>query len=327
MNIRTVDLSLNDGESIAFVGDLHSDSTTPASRKDNFLDTVCRKMENILHSCLKREVKAVFFLGDIFNRVQVTNECIKKTGRQFNRFSENGIFVGSIVGNHDIVRNQTDKLDKSPLSVLYEFGVLEYLNVLNRVVINGKTLITPVSFLEDPVVANPKATYNIMMAHRFYEASDLIASEDDNLTEDYINSLGYDAVVLGHDHIDYPIKEVGNTSILRSGAVMRGTAHNYNFEREVGFYILSDPSNYNKNNWQLVKIDVEPMEDVVSSAVLNKRQNLANLNHMIADLVGELTSSKVGESSILEQVRNDKDLPEVLRAMLLDYFKEAGIIY
>ncbi len=327
MAINVINLEVESNEAIAFVGDLHADSATPSTRKDDYLNTVVGKLSDIHSKCVKNNVKAVFFSGDIFSRIQVTNECIKVIGRQFRRFSNSGIFIGTIIGNHDIARNQINKLEKSPLSVLFEFGILEYLRVDNRVAINKSTLITPVSFLEDPVRANSKASHNILLAHMFYNASDLIASDNDNLKEEHVKLFGYDAIFLGHDHVDYDIVEVENTSIVRPGSVTRGTSHNYNFNRKVGFYILKDPGNYKKSNWEFIDIEVLPMEDIISSLVLNRRSNLANLSSMITDLVSKLSSngSSGPNRSIFDIVSNSEELPSNIRVMLLDYFKEAGI--
>ncbi len=327
MSVNVTNIDIAEGGAIAFVGDLHADSTTPSTRKDDYLQTVSLKLNDIYNKCIDRQVKAIFFSGDIFNKVRVTNECIKVIGRQFRKFANSDIFIGTIVGNHDIARNQVDKLEKSPISVLFEFGVINYLHLRNRVSINKKTLITPVSFLEDPVRANEKASFNIMLAHMFYNASDLIASDNDNLKEEHIKLFKYDAVLLGHDHINYDILRVGDTDIIRPGAVTRGTSHNYNFSRDVGFYVLKDPGHYNSDNWEFVPIDVLPMEEVISSLVLNKRSNLANLSSMITDLVTKLSSDGGANSgrSIFEIVYGDTELPLGIKNMLLDYFKEHGI--
>lgn len=325
MKIDIINLTLKDDECIAFCGDIHADSCTPSSRIDDYPKTVLFKLNDLREKCIQNNVKALFLLGDVFNRIQVTNEMINLTGREFMRFKDDGIKVFTIFGNHDFSRNNLENIIKSPLSLLCDFGIITHINSKKRVVINKKTLITPLDYTESVIKAYDKAPYNILVAHMFY--SNKHADKKANIESNDVKNLGYNAIVLGHDHILYPIINVDGTDIIRGGALTRGTSHNYNFDRKVGFYILRKPWEYNTSNWEFINIKIKPMKDIVSNTVINKKFELSDLSEMVSDLVDRIISdSGVQYDGILGRVKNDKNLPDDVRDLLLRYFSDVGII-
>lgn len=326
MGVEVLNVEIKGDEAIAFAADLHADSHPPSSRVDvDYIHTTEQKLKSILDSCKYHNVKLLIFGGDLFHRVTTTFECVRRIGSMLLNFKKEGIMVGSIVGNHDLARNQIEKMAKSPLSMLFDFGVVERLSVERRIVINKKTLITPVGYMDRLVRANPKAGVNILVAHLFYEVSDYFGKEH-ILNKEIIKDLGYNAVFLGHDHVNYPIIRVDGTDIVRPGSIMRGTTHNYNFDRKVGFYVLHDPTNYDSENYEFVEIPVKPMNEVVSSLIMNKKDNLADLSDLMGELVSKLTEGDGKYDGILETVRKDSSIPQPVRAMLMEYFSEAGIL-
>lgn len=325
MSVQVVQLNLESSESLAFVGDLHGDSANPASRLDNYMQTTVFKLNDLREKCIANNVRVLLMAGDIFNRIQVTNECINLIGSEFLKFREAGIRVLTIIGNHDIPRNNLDYLVKSPLSLLFNFGIIEHIHLGNRVVVNKKGLITPVDYTESVVPATPNAKYNILLAHQFYGASELIGGKD-NIRKEDIVGLGYNAMFLGHDHVNYPVINVDGTDIIRPGAVTRGTAHEYNFDRKVGFYVFRNSDQYSLQNWEFISLNVRPFQEVVSSRVLNKKSGLSNLSELMSELVVRLADKDDSKyDGILDRVMHDKELEESVRQLLLRYFSERGI--
>lgn len=321
-------ITLQDDESIAFVGDLHADLSGPESRIDDYQHTVITKLNSICSSCIKHKVKAVIFAGDMFSRITVPHECVNAVGEAFMKFKKADILVFSIVGNHDIARNNMERLIKSPLKTLFTFEVVEHINLNSRIVINNKTLITPVDYVEYPTPAYEKAKYNILVAHMFYNSSELFAAGKHNIKEEDVKKWGYDCMFLGHDHVPYPIMRVGKTDILRPGSVMRATSHEYNYERMPYFYILKSPDEYNVNNFIKIDIEAKPFSEVASNSVVNKKilNNGLQLQSLLGDLAGRISNVTASEEDrIVEIIKSDKELPNEVRQMLFSYFSENGI--
>ena len=318
-----IELTLQDNETIAFISDLHVDSRMPDSRIDNILDTLSMKLHNILESCIANHVKYVFFEGDVINRVQCPFEPITLLGKHLMEFKANGIRCFTILGNHDIVRNSLDHIDKSPIQLLFELGALEHINISNKVVINNKVLITPVDYTEQIVAADDSYQYNILLAHVFYNQTGLLANDSHNVTKEVMEALGYDFALLGHDHEEYKDDTCGKTTVIRHGSVLRGTSHNYNFTRVPKFVIMA----FSDKGITYKKVDIKhaAYKDVVSEYVINKKEfnSISGMQEVLSNLAEQLTSSEdLGTDRIYSIIMSDESLSPSARELLLKYINE-----
>jgi hypothetical protein len=255
----------------------------------------------------------------------------------FLEFKKHDMSLYTIVGNHDIARNQMEKLKKSPLQILFTAEVLEQINLQKRVVINKKTLITPVSYMEYPTPKYNKAPYNILLAHMFFNASELFTGNTPDGKQDNRHNIQtrdltnweYNAAVLGHDHVEYPTMRVGNTDLIRPGAVTRATSHEYNFYRTPCFYILHDPSRYDSSNWERVDVKSLPFDEVASTSVSTKKSldNMEGLKSLLSDLASRLVRHDSGdnEDTVVAFIKQDDKISDEVRQLLFHYFEECGI--
>lgn len=325
MSLSVIQLSLNPDERIAFCGDLHLDNRTPDSRIDDIMVTAADKLKDILSKCIEKNVKYLFFEGDIVNRVQITHECVNMFGEIFLQFKEAGIGLFTILGNHDILRNSLENIDRSPIQTLFTFGVLKHINLENRVIINKKVMITPVDYTEYPPKADESAKVNILLAHMFYNVSELMADEKHNLSKSVVDKLGYDAIFLGHDHEAYPITKQGKSYIVRSGSLLRGTSHNYNFTRKPGFVVLNDLDNINESTIEKVEISHRRYEDIASSYVMNRKtmSSISGLQDVLSNLAEKLSEgSEVDGDRIWDIIQTDSELPADCRMLIMKYISE-----
>lgn len=323
--MNVIQIQLNDGEKIAFCGDIHIDSRTPDSRIDDLFETAIEKMNDILKKCIEKNVKCMFFEGDIFNKIQVPHICVNMFGEVLLKFKEAGIQLFTICGNHDILRNSLENIERSPIQTLFTFGILNHINLDNRVIINKRVLITPVDYTEYPPKAEKSAPINILLAHMFYNASELLADERHNLSKKDVEDLGYDAIFLGHDHEEYPITKHGKSVIVRSGSVLRGTSHNYNFTREPGFVVLHDIDNICSDTIEKVGIEHKRYEDIASSYVLNRKKlsSITGLSDVLSNLAEKLSEgSEADGDRIWDIINTDADLPADCRLLIMSYINE-----
>ena len=100
---------------IAFGCDIHADNNRIKSRIDDSRETTMEKLEQIRERCAEKGGTDVFLEGDVFNRPNVTIECVSQMGAEFMKFRQSGIAVHSIVGNHDIYRNDLATLPNTAL--------------------------------------------------------------------------------------------------------------------------------------------------------------------------------------------------------------------
>lgn len=324
--MEVIQLNLRSDEKIAFLQDVHMDSQTTETRIDDMSQTTIDKMRDVLKKCKERNVKAMFQAGDFFNRVSVTHGAVNMIGEVLAEFKEAGIQVFAICGNHDIIRNNMDNIDRSPIQTLFIYGMVKHLNLETRVIINNKILITPVDYTEYPPEADKNATYNILLCHMFVNASSYIADEKHNLTTKDIEKLKYDMIFAGHDHEEYPMMEIGKSLVIRNGSLLRGTSHNYNFTRKPNFIVLTDLNDIRKDTVEKVEIEHKPYKDIVSNFILNKKQegSISGLKDVLSNLAEKLAmSSSEDHDRILEIIKTDPNLPNDSRIQLLNYINES----
>ncbi len=318
-------VALSNINKIAFISDVHLDGVTPMSRIDDILETLIGKMKFILKECVDRGVQVVFFEGDLVNRITLPFKPINEFISVLQGFKDANILLYSICGNHDIVYNSMDYIDRSPVQTLFSSGLITHINLESPVVINRSILITPVDYPEIPIKANADATYNILLVHSFINASEYLADTKHNLTDKDIKALGYDLIVAGHDHQEYPNYHVGKTLVIRHGSLLRGTSHDYNFRRKPNFLVLNDLNNICEETIEKVEVAHKPYTDVASNYVVNKEKmgSISGLKDMLSDLASKLTmSSEVDEDRILNVIKSDENLPNEARLKILNYVSE-----
>ena len=339
------DLSLRITQGFAVVGDLHVDNRTPISRIDNIMETMDKKLRSILSSCKSHNVRYVFFEGDLINRVSMTFEALNLAIQVFMEFRRQGIQLFSILGNHDIVRNSTDKLDKSPVQILFTMGLITHINLESPVYFHlsdfyGNSAsgmkvakLTAVDYTEEPVQAE-SGMFNILLAHMFYNADPIIAEKVHNLLPEEISGLNYDLIFLGHDHECYPDEVVGKTRIIRDGSVLRGTSHNYNMTRTPQFSIVTlvgiELGGDTASRFEVEKVEIEhlPYKDIASEYALTKKSGsdtLEGLQDILSGLADRLVSLKTDDGDrIYEIIQSDQSLDPECRSLILKYVQESA---
>lgn len=323
--MEIIQLNLKKDEKIAFLQDVHMDSSSVDSRIDDMSQTAVDKLRDVLKKSQERNVKALFQAGDFFNKISVSHKAVNMLGEVLSEFKEAGIQVFAICGNHDIVRNNMDNIERSPIQTLFTYGMVKHINLETRVIINKKVMITPVDYTEYPPEADKNATYNILLCHMFVNTSSFIADDRHNLRTEDLQKMKYDVVFAGHDHEEYPMMEIGGSIVIRNGALLRGTAHNYNFTRKPNFIVFQDLDNINKDTIEKVEIAHKPYQDVVSNYILNKKQegSMTGLKDVLSNLAEKLSmSSSEDHDRILEVIKTDPNLPNDSRIQILNYINE-----
>lgn len=337
--MAAIKLYVSPDDKFAFVGDVHFDINV-SSRLDNYLDTCCGKIEAIGCICQKEGVRYVFFAGDIFNKVNCSHECVNRAGQAFLSLQKKGLRLFAICGNHDLLRNELRQICKVPAQTLFGFGALEHVSLLAPVevyktagdgggVMSAK--ITACDYTQAVPPADKDFDINILLAHMFFAKGSMLAASSENIPKQVMETSGYDMAFLGHDHEEYMPAMCGNTLVVRCGSLLRGTAHDYNFQREPGFVIVD--SIFEPQNVRKVVIPYCPYKDIISQAVLNRKTPIdASPDGVdydaLRDLAGKLAEARAKDSStediVLKTIEEDPQVPDACRRILLDYIRKAG---
>lgn len=306
-------IQLNQNEGIAIISDLHIDNRTPTSRIDNILETCLEKLDDILAKCIKEEVRLLIFEGDVFDRLTVSHETVNRFGQKMLEYKKHNIDIYSIIGNHDIYRNGLEEFERTPLQTMFGFGIITCFD--EEILINNRVLITPCQYTEQPKEADNKYPVNILVAHMFYGKPELIDDGKHNLDNKDVLQLGYDYILLGHDHEEFPPVQIGKTTIYRHGSVMRNSMHLYNFNRIPKFLVLKHFDNGHPDINEIT-IQCKNYTDIISQTSINRKKN----NAIFKDIAAKLVNTQANETdNILETIMTDTTLSEKQKTILLNY--------
>lgn len=174
---------------VGFVGDPHLNSTTPASRLDDYPKTTLRKLAEIRRICLERGVPIVILLGDVFHKNAQSQTYVNAVAKELSKWRDQGIKVYSISGNHDLSFEKLESIDKSPLQIFYISGLIEHLTELYLPGVHITGFDYPVKIEKAP----DDGLFNVCVNHRFYNYN----LSEYSLYDKHIKALGYDLYAMG----------------------------------------------------------------------------------------------------------------------------------
>jgi len=220
-------------KAVTFIGDVHVSHVTPSSRKDDYPMIILEKLGKVAEVSPS---DAYVFTGDFTHKPQLPLKYIFHVVETLAVNFGNKIY--SIIGNHDIPRDKLEKLNETTLGLLFGAGIIKHLNCIKFRVGETPYKIIGLDFGEDiKGSTNPNdglgSSQKVLVTHSFYEHCG-VPTDEALLTNEQINKSGVGHVVLGHDHAKYDIyHNDAGVGIYRPGSLSRGTAHNYNLEREI----------------------------------------------------------------------------------------------
>lgn len=299
---------------IWFIGDAHLWHNTPSSRKDDYPESILRKLESLLLQIEPNDI--CIFSGDFFHTPHVADWYLSKVADVLNSAKDRGLKVYTIYGNHEPKPTARYSGTDNSLSVLISSGVIKH---LDHVRWNGIDIIGwDYHDLEiEPYSGDSPAIYVI---HRFvFEKPDSRISSDEILYYDQIKELNVVAVLAGHDHCIYQPERVGNTLIVRPGALSRGTIHHYNRVREI--FISKISISKKKISAEYVKVDCKSPDEIFQEAdvILDMTMNRVN------EFIEILKRNKKATHSSISEVVNSIDMEPPVKKCIYKYLQEGGV--
>lgn len=314
---------VNGSTDIVFVGDPHCNLNPPRTRIDDYVEAFLNKWEQIHAMCVSREWGTVIILGDMFHKPRQNEQFHVRLNRVLSQFREDGIEVFSIAGNHDMINDRLDSLERTSWGMFVEMGGFKTFRQIIFNVGDKDLVVNATHYSEDiaPVSEVGMGDYNVMCAHMFYNYGKI----KDSISKEQVKNLGYDLYALGHDHILYPNEKVGKQIVLRPGSLTRGTSHQYHLTREVSVDVLHYDG---KAVLERVPLKVAPSE-AVFSAVVTEKEDLRGLSRDIqaqfTNLITMLSSSANDTGHVYEVMDKVVMEPEV-KERIEKYLYNAGIM-
>jgi len=304
---------------ILVLGDLHLSSRSPVSRIDDYSKTTIKKLDNLIQIVQGSNIDFIIQTGDIIHVKDISYQYLGMVLQRLDMLREatKRKLILAIVGNHDMLYRRYDSIHRTATGIFFRTGIF---TLLERTMIDG---IEFVGVSEGREFGKATMEKSVLVGHAFYD-NKLIPRE--SLFESQIKELGYKWVMLGHDHVPYPPKVVGETFIIRPGALMRGTTHKYNMYREVKVDIL-DTEAVEGGTVQSVALNVEPADKVLRAMGSKDKDVREDIDDVLTKLFTGGVQTTVGYvrdtyMRIRDEIKGDKDLVQYLDLK----FTERGLI-
>ena len=256
-------------------------------RQDNFLETVINKLDYVASNN-----DYVIIGGDLFHTNSNSNYIFYKIYKLFTKHS--GKFY-AIPGNHDLIHNNINALEKTTVGSLALTGALN-LN-FKEFTIDGVTFGVSHVMKDINRVPVDKGNCNVLIGHNYLEMG---GSEKESLTRDEIRKLNYRLVFLGHDHKPYEEEQVGNSTLIRMGSLTRIDTQTYNKERKIHYYQIDSES----LNYQKIEVPSKPISEIYTEEAFqrigHKKEDVTFIQ--IGDVLSKFKKQVKGSNSLHEKL-------------------------
>lgn len=325
------------------VGDVHLCDKAPSCRVDNYFETCLKKLEFILNYCIDNQIQLIIIEGDFFHKQQIPIPYLTRVIKALNdkkieykQKNKSDLFITTIIGNHDLPFENYKFIERSPIYLLFEAGVLLHFRFIEMT--NNNEIINISGFDYAKEIEKSTVENECCIAHCFYGYDFVKPIQDetkehskDRLTESQAKELGYKVYFLGHDHSFYGIDEKSNYYIVRSGSLLRNSSHVQQINRLPCFYHVK----YNQGSYDFIKVLVSNAEQGISvftKQSINKPKKIEieeSVKTKISDIIFQLSSKTKEEdhiSTILDNIVKEKNIEPEVRDVLLRYFLRENIL-
>jgi DNA repair exonuclease SbcCD nuclease subunit len=322
------------GITLVWRTDVHLSDRAPASRTDDWADTVFGKLGQVRDLAHEVGADAILDGGDFFH--------IKSPGRNshalVNRTAEHHANYPCPVyctpGNHDCVYGDYSFLPQQPLGVLYSTGVFKRLYDTHEVSFGAPGSKTRpqvrvvgipyhgTSYDMERFTSIERGAEDILIcvAHvlasnkggKMFEGEDIIKYAD-------LVDTAPDVYLFGHWHKDQGVVEMGGKQFVNIGSLTRGSLSQDEVEREPAAAVLRcSPEGV---EIEVHRLKVEPPEDVFDvegRARQVKRQ--VEMDSFVEAIRDALQPTEGGES-LAESVAGMTNMPNEIRERALSYLE------
>ena len=306
---------------VIFVGDPHLSSFTPASRIDHYPSVILSKLRYCLETAVRLGFSTVIILGDFGHVRQIPMLYVSIVQKMLREFTDQGLKIFSVVGNHDIAYNRLDTVDGSILGAVFSSGLVTPLTVLELEMGSLKVRVQGVNY-PDPVPPAPEYEgVNLCVIHRFFDTS----TEPSFITRQDVVDYGYNVYIFGHDHVEKKPELVEGRLVIVPGSISRGTSHNYNLTKQVVIYSLSAPEG--KPSFKRLSIPTKPASEVFSSRVESKKLSESlDISSEVGKVLDQLRDIQIIQGDVYRLLEMFTDaFPEEAILCVKDYLRQFGI--
>jgi len=299
-----------------FVIDPHVSSSTPSGRYDNYFEAIFNKLKAVIAMGKDRNWDAIILTGDVYNVKQMPYPKQNALIQLFRTFP-----IYTIVGNHDIYYDRLDSLPDTPLGNLIESEAITKLDTAFDGILTGVHYQADVVLPTAPTKGNiPK----ILVCHAFVgkKPHGVKSKSGGWVTHNQLINSGYDIIVAGHDHTEYPMITLDNgTPVFRFGALSRGSSHEHNLHREP--QVLELELSEGNFKYSLITVPHAEAESVFAYTDIALKDSKRDMSHFIDELKSLSTTEL--SSGGLDDIVKSLDIPAKILRHIHNWGNDFGI--
>lgn len=226
------------------VYDPHFNADAPHSRRDNYAESMSSKLTFIRKQSDELGVDFVVIIGDFSHKTTQPTPYLVKMLKELALFR---CTVYSLIGNHDVYAANKAFIDKTFLGALFASEQLVRATEINSHHSHrAGTYFQAYDYSLSPVGPFPledkemfeKASWRVGFAHGFIRSKQAGFEVEDVVEVGAFAEAGYDALFVGHDHLEYPDLTIGNMTVYRGGALSRGSKKEHNWIRTPKIHLV-----------------------------------------------------------------------------------------
>lgn len=213
-----------------FFTDTHIRGTNPQNRKDNFVDTIFRKLEEVFDIAKENDVDILIHGGDIFDRPDIAPSLVRDFIVLIDRYS---LPIYAVAGNHDMFGQNPVTLNRTMLGLLDGAGIIRLLSPGEKLYFkdgNKKIQLTGQHYFYGLDVDSGKQSYivkkdkdvdvAIHIVHGMLLEKPFFEGMAYTLIEDILDTEA-DITLSGHYHSGFTTKCIDNKYFINPGSLVR----------------------------------------------------------------------------------------------------------
>lgn len=304
---------MEDNFKFLYFSDAHLFHRSPFGRCDDFPNVMLDKLSQVINIANEKEVDAILFGGDLFQKSVVATEYLSKVARIL-RSSNSKIYV--ICGNHDIKGHNISTIETTSLGVLINSEVLSLLeyrdNKYLEIKISDKTVIIEGAGYEpsydlniDNYNVHKRGDFNLLLVHGMMQENPILESIEHTLTSSIQNPAN--VTICGHEHKGINPHTIDGNLFLNIGSLAR-VDRSSSMDKHFPKVLIGDIYVKNKEvkfSYKLKKIKVKKADDIFYEK--EEANDFIDEIKSLAQIIGTDALEDVSSCEIIEELELSQD--------------------
>lgn len=314
-----------------FMTDIHARSTNPRARKDNLLETMFLKLDEVRQLGIEHGVTAYLFGGDLTDKPDTPYSV---TGALIRSLMQFPAPIYGVAGNtHDIWGDNILTVQRTALDVVQAAGCIDLIEPGKARMFEGKGFTVQVTGqhyhkemdrrdfrMDYCVTRDPESPdrmhyrtgdvrWAIHIVHGMLTAEPLMEAIHHTLVEDVLANTMADITLSGHEHKGYGVVEAHGRTACNPGALVRLFADRKEMERTVQVALITLTADSCKV--ELIPLQsARPGDEVLDRSHIDtaNAKNMA-MERFIADVHQGGDFEALDIPSIIERMAANKGVP------------------